>query len=279
MSIGGIPHYLQHIRKGESATQIINRLCFHKDGILRNEFSNLYAALYQGHERHVSVVKALFTKWKGLTRNEIIQLTKLANGGGLTQVLNELKTSSFITEIIPFGKKKKDTLYRLIDEYSLFYLTFIEGKRAGKKDIWLQTAQNNTYKIWRGYAFENICIKHVEAIKQALGIAGVQTEISSFRHIGDADGEGIQIDLLIDRNDQSINICEMKFYNDELTLTKEESEKLRRRRSRFQQLTKTKKTLFNTIVTTYGLMSNAYSSNQVDKVVNMEDLFLLESFE
>ena len=196
------------------------------------------------------MVKALFTKWKGLTRNEIIQLTKLANGGGLTQVLNELKTSSFITEIIPFGKKKKDTLYRLIDEYSLFYLTFIKGKRAGKKDIWLQTAQNNTYKIWRGYAFENICIKHVEAIKQALGIAGVQTEISSFRHIGDADGKGIQIDLLIDRNDQCINLREMKFYNDELTLTKEDAEKLRRRRSRFQQLTKTKKTLFNTLVTT-----------------------------
>ena len=279
MSIGGIPHYLQHIRKGESATQIINRLCFHKDGILRNEFKNLYAALYEGHERHISVVKALSTKWKGLTRKEIIALTKLSNGGGLTQILTELISSAFVIEIVPYGKKKKDTLYRLVDEYSLFYLNFIEGQRAGKKDIWLQNAQNHPYKIWRGYSFENICLKHVEAIKQALGIAGVQTEISSFRSVGTTDRVGVQIDLLIDRNDQCINLCEMKFYNDDFTLTKEEAEKLRRRRSRFQQITKTKKTLFNTLVTTYGVVSNASSSSQVDSVVTMETLFLLERFE
>ncbi|MFK7903536.1 MAG: ATP-binding protein [Chitinophagales bacterium] len=278
MSIGGIPHYLQHIRKGESATQIINRLCFNKDGILRNEFNNLYAALYEGHERHVAVVRALSSKWKGLTRKEIIKLTKLSNGGGLTQVLTELISSSFVAEIIPFGKKKKDTLYRLIDEYSLFYLTFIEGKRVGKKDIWLQNVQDNSYKIWRGYAFENICIKHVEAIKQALGISGVQTEVSGFRKMGTANEKGIQIDMLIDRNDRCINLCEMKFYNDELTLSKEDAAQLRRRRSRFQQISKTKKTVFNTIVTTYGLVSNTYSY-QVDSVVTIDALFLLESFE
>jgi len=279
MSIGGIPHYLQHIRKGESTTQIINRLCFKKGGILRNEFNNLYAALYEGHERHVSVVKALSTKWKGLTRQEIIKLTNLSNGGGLSQILEELQSSSFIAEIVPFGKKKKATLYRLIDEYSLFYLTFIDGKRAGQKDIWLQASQENPYKIWRGYAFENICIKHVEAIRQALGISGIYTEISGFRSVGTADGEGIQIDLLIDRKDQSINLCEMKFYNDEWTLSKLDADKLRRRRSRFQQLTKTKKTLFNTLITTYGLRPNQYSHSQVDRSITMDALFLLESFE
>ena len=279
MSIGGIPHYLEHIRRGESTTQIINRLCFNKDGILRNEFNNLYAALYEDHERHVSVVKALSTKWKGLTRSEIIDLTNLSNGGGLTKVLTELSSSSFITEIVPFGKKKKNTLYRLIDEYSLFYLTFIEGKRAGKRNIWLQESQDNSYKIWRGYAFENICIKHVEAIKQALGIAGVQTEVSGFRSPATAEGDGIQIDMLIDRADKSINLCEMKFYNDELSLTKIDADKLRRRRSRFQQITKTKKTIFNTIITTYGINPNQYSYAQVDVCISMDSLFLLESFE
>ncbi len=279
MSIGGIPHYLQHLRKGESATQIINRLCFNKDGILRNEFNNLYAALFEGHERHVAIIKALSTKWKGLTRKEIIEITKLPNGGGLTQILTELTTSSFITEILPIGKKKKETLYRLVDEYSLFYLTFIEGKRAGKKDIWLQTAQKNPYKIWRGYAFENICIKHVEAIKRALGISGIHTEVSGFRSLGDADRKGIQIDLLIDRNDQCINLCEMKFYNSEITLRKEEATKLRERRSRFQELSKTKKTVFNTLITTYGLKANQHSYSQVDHVVTMDALFLLERFE
>ncbi len=279
MSIGGVPHYLQHIRKGESATQIINRLCFHKDGILRNEFNNLYAALYEGPEKHISVVKALATKWKGLTRQEIIKLTKLSNGGGLTKILSELESASFIAEIIPFGKKKKDTLYRLIDEYSLFYLNFIDGKRAGNKDIWLQSSQENNYKVWRGYAFENICIKHVEAIKRALGIAGVQTEISGFRSSSDTQGAGIQIDMLIDRTDRSINLCEMKFYNDEITLSKEDADKLRKRRSRFQQISKSKKTIFNTMITTYGINPNQYSYAQVDSIVTMDALFLLESFE
>jgi len=178
MSVGGIPHYLQHLQKGESATQTINRLCFKKDGILRNEFNNLYAALYEGHERHVAVVKALSTKWKGLTRMEISKLTGLSNGGGLTQILLELTTASFIMPILPFGKKKKDTLFRLVDEYSLFYMTFIDGKRAGKKEIWLQTSREQFYKIWRGYAYENICIKHAAAIEKALGISGIITEVS-----------------------------------------------------------------------------------------------------
>ncbi len=113
------------------------------------------------------------------------QNSYLLNGGNITKVLRELERSSFIAEIIPFGKKKREALYRLVDEYSLFYLTFIEGKRAGKKDIWLQTAQEQSYKIWRGYAFENICMKHVEAIKMALGISGIQTEVSGFRSPAD----------------------------------------------------------------------------------------------
>ena len=278
MSVGGIPHYLQHIRKGESATQIINRFCFNKDGILRNEFSNLYAALYEGHERHVAVIKALATKWKGLTRKEIIDLTGLANGGGLTQILTELQAASFIMDIAPFGKKKRETLYRLVDEYSLFYLTFIQGKRAGKRDIWLQTSREQSYKTWRGYAFENICIKHAEAIKNALGISGIYTEVSGFRSTPDEEGEGIQIDMLIDRADQCINLCEVKFYNDEWTLTKEDAEKLRRRRSRFLQISKTKKTVFNTVVTTYGVHSNSHSQGQIDQSVAMDALFALANF-
>ncbi|MEN0004690.1 MAG: ATP-binding protein [Bacteroidota bacterium] len=278
MSIGGIPHYLQHIRRGESAAQIIDRLCFDKDGILRNEFNNLYHALFDKPDRHIAVIRALGSKWKGLTRNEIIKLTGLANGGSLTKILQELLSSSFIMEILPFGKKKRDILYRLVDEYSLFYLTFIEGQRPGKKDIWLQTSQEQQYKIWRGYAFENICIKHVEAIKMALGISGIQTEVSGFRSLGDEYTDGIQIDLLIDRADRCINLCEIKFYNDEIALSKEESNKLRRRRTRFIELSKTKHTVFNTFISTYGLRQNQYSNAQVDQELSMETLFLLETF-
>lgn len=278
MAIGGIPHYLQRIRRGESVSQIINRLCFSKDGILRNEFENLYAALYENPDRHIAVIKALSTKWKGLTRAEIIQKTGMSNGGGLTQVLKELLSSSFISTVVPFGKKKRETLYRLTDEFSLFYLKFMDGKFTKTTDFWLQASKQQSYKIWAGYAFENICIKHINAIKKALGIAGVHTQICGFRSPSNADEEGIQIDLIIDRTDQSINLCEMKFYNDEWTLTKEDAQKLRRRRTRFQELTGTNKTIFNTVVTTYGVYTNQHSLSQVDNWVGMEVLFDLEAF-
>ena len=278
MSIGGIPFYLQHVQRGESATQIINRLCFHKGGVLRNEFNNLYAALYDGHERHIAVVRALATKWKGLTRQEIIKITKFTNGGALTQILTELSSSSFITAINPFGKKRKETLYRLVDEYSLFYLTFIEGERSGNKDIWLSSSREQKYKTWRGYAFENICIKHVEAIKIDLGISGILTEVSGYRSNSSSEQEGVQIDMLIDRSDQCINLCEMKFYNSEITLTKEEADRMRQRRSRFQEQSKTKKSIFNTMITTYGINQNQHSLGQIDQCVTMKALFLLDSF-
>lgn len=272
MTIGGIPHYLQHIRQGLSTTQIINELCFQKDGILRDEFDNLYAALYNGHERHVEIVKALATTWKGMSRQDIIKATSLSDGGGISKILQELTTASFVTEILPYGKNKKETLYRLTDEYSLFYLKFIAGKRAGNKNFWLKASKENAYKIWCGYAFENICIKHVEAIKKALGIDGVHTQVSGYK------SEGLQIDMLIDRADDTINLCEMKFYNTEYTITKEYAAKLRERRALFQEATKNRKLLQNTIVTTYPLKPNMHSLEVIDNTVNMHDLFEVSSF-
>lgn len=275
MSIGGIPYYLQQLHKGESATQTINRLCFQKDGFLRLEFENLYAALYDDYEHHIEIIKVLATKWKGLTRQEIIKHTRLSDGGGLTKILTELSASSFIISILPFGKKKKDTLYRLVDEYSLFYLKFIEGQRAKNQDVWLQLSKENPYTIWRGYAFENICIKHVEAIKMALGISGVRTNTSSFLA---KKGDTIQIDMLIDRADNCINLCEMKFYSDELLIDKQLAAQLQRRRTRFQELSGSRKTLFNTLVTTFGVRENEHSLAQVDQVVTADELFKLQSF-
>lgn len=272
MTIGGIPHYLQHIRQGLSTTQIINELCFQKDGILRDEFDNLYAALYNGHERHVEIVKALATTWKGMSRQDIIKATSLSDGGGISKILQELTTASFVTEILPYGKNKKETLYRLTDEYSLFYLKFIAGKRAGNKNFWLKASKENTYKIWCGYAFENICIKHVEAIKKALGIDGVHTQVSGYK------SEGLQIDMLIDRADDTINLCEMKFYNTEYTITKEYAAKLRERRALFQEATNNRKLLQNTIVTTYPLKPNMHSLEVIDNTVNMHDLFEVRNF-
>jgi AAA+ ATPase superfamily predicted ATPase len=272
MSIGGIPFYLNGLKKGESATQAIQRICFDKDGFLRTEFNNLYAALYDKPENHIAIIKALATKWKGLTRQEIIKHTKLSDGGGLTKVLDELETASFIMSILPFGKKKKDTLFRLVDEYSLFYLNFIENQRSGKRNIWIENSTKQKYITWKGYAFENICIKHSDAITKALGIQGIQTNISSYT------AKQVQVDMLIDRADNVINLCEMKFYNDEIQLSKTDAKLLRRRKTLFRELCKTKKSIFVTLVTTYGLRQNQYSDELLDNVVTLDDLYELDAF-
>lgn len=272
MAIGGIPFYLKALKKGESVTQAIQRLCFDKDGLLRTEFDNLYGALYDKPERHIAVIKALGTKWKGLTRQELIKHTKIPDGGGMTKLLTELESASFIIGIQPFGKKKKDMLFRLIDEYSLFYLNFIDNKRAGKYNVWHQSSKSQTYTTWRGYAFENICIKHANAITKALGIEGIQTNVSGYT------APSVQVDMLIDRVDDIINLCEMKFYNDEILLSKQDASTLRRRRTVFLEQSRTKKSVFITLVTTFGLRPNQYSDELIDKLITLDDLFQLDRF-
>jgi AAA+ ATPase superfamily predicted ATPase len=278
MVTGGVPHYLDAVLPTETATQAIDRLCFTKDGLLQNEFNNLYAALYDHPENHIEVIKALATRQDGLTRNQISKISKLSAGGGLTKVLEELEASTFITSIYPLFNKKKDVLYRLTDEYSLFYLKYIEAQKIGAKNIWQQLSQKQSYISWSGYAFENICIKHAEAIKNALGIQGIYTENASYKHLKSDEESGFQIDLLIDRADQAINICEMKYYADELQVTQEMATKLRKRREAFRRVSKTKKMLFNTVITPYGLTPNKWSAEQIDHVVTADDLFELNKF-
>jgi hypothetical protein len=278
MVMGGIPHYLEQIESGESAAQNINRICFTSNGLLRNEFQNLYAALYDHAENHIAIVRSLAQKWKGLSRQEIIAATQFSDGGGLTKLLNELESCGFIVGIIPFGKKSKDTLYRLVDEFSLFYLHFIEGSRATAKDVWTQKSGTQAFQTWQGYAFENLCIRHYEAIKAALGIAGIYVEVSSYLYKGNAENSGFQIDMLLDRADKTINICEMKFYNSEVAIDAAMAESLRKRRARFKEVSSTKKLLFNTLITTYGLQSNEHSLSHIDQVITMDKLFGLRRF-
>ncbi len=273
MTMGGIPHYLKEIKPGESAIQNINRICFEKDGMLRNEFQNLYAALFDHSHNHVEIVRALSQKWKGLTRQEIIDATSFTNGGGLTKVLTELEESSFIGTTLPFGKKKRETLYRLSDEYTLFYFAFIEKTTSTKMGTWLSITKSPTYQVWAGYAFENLCLKHIEKIKWALGISGIFSNESGFIKKGTQQQPGLQIDLLIDRDDKTINLCEMKYYSAEFEITKDYAQKLRIKRERFKTATETKKHIFITLVTTYGLIHNEHSLGLVEKVISLDDLF------
>lgn len=273
MTMGGIPHYLDQVKGGKSAIQNIDEICFHTDGLLRTEFDNLYSSLFANPERYESIISALSSTWKGMSRMEIIAKTKILDGGGLTMMLQELEQSGFISSYIPFGKKKKDTLFRLTDCYSLFYLKFIRDIPAKETIAWQSLSQTQTWITWSGYAFENICFHHIDNIKAALGIAGVHTNQYSFLSKPSDENEGAQIDLLIDRQDNVISLCEVKFYNDELVLTKADADGLRRKKSIFRHVTGTKKQIFIVVITTFGLMNNKHSLGLVDNVLDMDALF------
>ena len=273
MTMGGIPQYLDQVESGKSAVQNIDNICFSQLGSLRTEFDNLYSSLFAKPEKYEAIVTALATKWKGLSRVEIVKLTKINDGGGLTTRLKELEQSGFITSYIPFNKKKKDTLYRLTDNYSLFYLKFIQNTPPNDAGQWTLINQTQSWKSWSGYAFENICLQHIKQIKTALGISGIHTQQFSFLSKSTDDFSGIQIDLLIDRNDNTISMCEIKFYNDHFIVSKKESESWRRKKTIFKELTRTKKQIFITLITTYGLTENVNSLGLIDNVVDMDALF------
>ncbi len=273
MVMGGIPHYLNQVELGKSAVQNIDSICFKNNGFLRNEFDNLYKALFRFPDRYEMVIKALATKWKGLTREEITAHIKLTKGGGITSILIQLEQSGFITSYYPFAKKKKGKLYRLTDYYSLFYLKFIEGSKPKNNGYWHTLSQTQSWKSWSGYAFENLCLQHTNKIKEALGIHGIFSEDYSFISKPTKTHKGAQIDLLIDRSDQTINMCEIKFYNDKVILTSAIASNIRNKKSVFKQVTKTRKHIFTTLISTYGLQPNKHSVGLIDNSITIDDLF------
>ena len=299
MAMGGIPHYLEKILPGESVAQAIDRLCFEKNGFLRNEFKNIFASLFEFYENHELIVKALANVRKGLVRSEIASKSGIPSGGGLTKALLELEESGFIENYLPY-KGVKDSIYRLSDEYSMFYIKFIENSRPSK-DLWLKMQGKQSYKIWSGYSFETICIKHISQIKEGLKVAGINSTHGSWiqknhrprpkgtsnasentissQYIPMAIGAGnkptggAQIDMLIDRDDNVINLCEMKFYNTEFTLDKKYANEIANKVNIFSESTKTKKSIFVTFITTYGLVANEHANQHVQNQLTMEHLF------
>ncbi len=273
MAMGGIPHYLKEVEDGKSAMQNIEELCFTSTGGLSDEFQKLYPALFEHSENHIVLITALAQKWKGLTRREIIQETKLPDGGSLSRVLEELTSSGFISEYFAFGNRKKDVYYRLTDEYSLFYLKFIQNRKNQGADAWQHFSQTPQYAAWSGYAFESICLKHIPQIKKAMGIAGIYTESSGFYRPGTPAETGIQIDLLFDRRDNVIDLFELKFYNEPLRLDKSDAMMLREKIANFRRLTSTRKQIFLSFLSTFGLQPNENSIGLVTRSMTMDVLF------
>ncbi|MFH1320114.1 MAG: ATP-binding protein [Bacteroidota bacterium] len=273
MAMGGVPYYLKAVKPGLSAAQNIDRLCFAKDGTLRDEFVNLYRSLFAHAEIQINIIRTLAGKKDGLDRNELLKKNGFSSGGAFTKIITELEESGFISRHIPFGKKIKDSVFKLTDEFSMFYLKFMEGNRQTGDGTWLRLSGSASWKSWSGFAFEGICFKHIQQIKEALGISGVQTMESVWRHAGNKKEPGAQIDLLIDRGDYCINVCEMKFTDAKFTISKSYAENLRRKISVFTIRSKTTKTLFLTMITAFGVKQNEHSIGLVQNEILMGSLF------
>lgn len=273
MVMGGVPQYLKMVDRGESVVMAIDRICFTKDGFLNDEFKNLFHSLFNSAANHMAVIKALAKKGKGLTRNELIETCKLHTGGGTTQLLEELRESGFIEAYSPFGKNSKDNVYKLVDEYSLFYVKFMSNDRIQGPGSWTTFASSQSWVSWCGIAFENVCLKHIHQLKQALGIGGVHSEHYVWRDTLLKQEDGAQIDLLIDRQDQCMNVCEMKFSKSEFEISKKYAHELQNKLEVFQAKTKTKKTLFLTMVSTHGIKNLASYQGLVQSEITMNALF------
>ena len=271
MVMGGIPFYLDLVDARRSAAQNISRLCFEEGGMLRTEFEDLYRSLFKKAEKHEAVIEALSSKTKGLTRSELIEKAKLPNAGSTTRILEELQESGFIRKYPPFGKKEREALYQLTDFYSLFYLKCIRKRAPLDANSWMTGLDSPALKAWSGYAFEQVCLAHVGAIKQALGVAGIQAAVSSW--VGEIKGKRAQIDMLIDRLDQVINLCEMKFYINDFVITKGYYDELRNKIAVFKEATGTRKSIYLTMITTFGVQKNEYATALVQNSLTMDALF------
>lgn len=271
MVTGGIPFYLDAIVPDKSAAQNIEELCFRKGSLLAREFPHLFNSLFKNAEKYEQIIIALASKNKGLTRKEISAYTGIASGGTMTKLLEELEESGFIGQYTPFSGRKRDVLYRLADFYSRFYLKFIKGNTNYQEGIWTNTVDSPSKRAWSGYAFEQVCIEHLPQIKKAIGIAGVVTQFSTWK--SQNSDPGAQIDIVIDRRDRTVNLCEVKFSVNSFSITKSYAENLRNKIGVFRTETKTKKSVFLTMITTYGVDKNKYSTALVQNEVTMDALF------
>ena len=273
MVIGGVAKYLNYIEKGLSVPQNIQNICFRSGAPLLQEYNNLFSSLFDNHEDHKLIIEMLATKRTGLTYSELLKATGKKSGGFFSLILTELKEAGFIDFIPSFNKKKKEGKYYLIDEYSFFYLTWLKdfsesGLQQLSKEYWISIYGRAQYAAWSGFAFETLCRKNIKQIVKALKLEVVATQAVDWNE------KGLQIDLIIDRRDNCMNLCEIKYYNQELAFLPEDSKKILFRRERFREKTKTKKTLFNTLISIYNAKKNASFLEAFDNAITLEDFFI-----
>ena len=269
MAFGGIPYYLDLFRKGLSVPQNFDAILYGRQAPLRDEYDKLFSSQFSNPEELQRIVTILAGKRSGYTRNEIAEKGKYLSGGGLTRMLSALENSAFITQYTPFGEKVSK--YRLSDPFCIFYLKHVKDNRDAST-YWQSFFNSPAASNWAGHAFEEVCFAHIRQIKKALGIGDVITRESSWIVPGGESEKGMQIDLVIDRDDRKICLCEMKFRQGMFSVDKEYASKIQTRIGRTMELTENSKPIISVLITTYGLLRNDYSG-KFQKVITLEDLF------
>ncbi|MBR5975717.1 MAG: AAA family ATPase [Clostridiales bacterium] len=272
MMVGGIPYYLKYFDKRLSLPQNIESIFFGEDAPLRDEFDRLFSSLFVNPEVMRSIVKALGSKSRGLSRRELTSQTGISDSGELSKQLKALISGDFVIKYSSFGNSKREDYYKLIDPYCNFYLHFMSDNKGSKRVNWTNMEDSQIVTIWKGYAFENVCWNHVKQIKAALGISGVSTTESLWSKRGDEENEGTQIDMIIERKDNVVNLCEIKFYSDEFLVDKSYHFVLERRKQLLREKISKKATIQNTLITTFGIKKSEYFGDFV-QVIELDQLF------
>ncbi len=272
MVMGGIPYYWNYLQKDKSPAQNINAIFFAVNGELRDEYKHLYASLFKKPQRHIAIVSALGRKKVGMTREELLKATKSSDNGAFSKALSELVECGFVRRYRMPGKTSHDAIFQLIDNFTLFHYRFLADLDESEECSWEAMQNLPAVNAWRGLSFERVCMTHIEQIKRKLGISGIITRQYAWRSRSDNEEEGVQIDLLIERSDDAVNICEMKYSQDKYIISKEEHRKMLLRRSRFIAEHSLRGTAYLTFVTTCGVEHNAYW-NDIQSEVTLDDLF------
>ena len=272
MIFGGIPYYLNYFQRGKSLAQIVDEMFFQKGAKLAMEYERLFSSVFTNPEMMMDIVKVLAARSKGFTRKELSEKAGYSEGGTLTKALNALVASDFVIKYIPFGCGKREAHYKLTDPFCIFYLRFVDNYDSLPDTFWQQNVTSQRINVWREYSFENVCFSHIDQIKRALGISGVSTTHSAWTKMADEES-GTQIDLIILRKDNVVNMCEIKFYSGLFAVDKNYDLLLRHRRSLLGEEIPKKSIVHSTLITTYGIKNNEYRW-AFDNVVTMDDLFL-----
>ena len=281
MAVGGIPYYLEHVAPRHSAAQAIQALCFDRSGILRDEFQRLFTSLFEAGLEHERIVRTIAGRREGILRSELVAALGTASGGGLAKKLRSLEDAGFIARVTPWGHKKRNLAVRVVDPFVFFHLRWIEGSPRGVFDDavaghWLDQIRTPAYRSWAGFAFETLCMQHAGAIKEALGLGGVAAEVGAWRYVppaGSRHTRGAQVDLLFDRADGVITLCEIKHGQEPFTVDKAYARELRDKIEIFERVTRTRKDVQLALVTTHGLRRNIWSEDLVDQDVSLEQVF------